>query len=66
MSPDDTAFFPGVDFDPTDPDEVELVGMVTEQDRLDADRREVRQLQARIAFLEGVLNEHGIDYEEAM
>ena len=64
MRRDDTAFFPGVDFDPTDPDEVELVGMVTEQDRLDAQARELRERDARIEYLTGLLRGNGIEYEE--
>jgi hypothetical protein len=48
------AFVPGVDFDPWDPEEVEIVGLATEIHRHDKMRRleeENSRLRARLAEL---------------
>lgn len=60
----DRSFVPGVDFDPDDPEERELVGMVTEQDRLDSEAAEIQRLRNKNARLLRVLADHGIETEE--
>lgn len=59
----DRSFIPGVDYDPHDPEEVELVGMVTTQDRLDTEDREKRALRSENERLRALLAEHGIEIE---
>jgi hypothetical protein len=60
----DRSFVPGVDFDPYDREEVELVKMVGEQDRLDTQAREIERQGREVGRLRALLDEHGIEHEE--
>jgi hypothetical protein len=56
VEPKPRGWVPGVDFDPTDPDEMEVMELVWERERHDtlaAKDREIASLRARLAEYEG-------------
>ena len=63
--PSPLSFAPGVDFDPHDPDEVEIVRMAAENDHHDRMRAAVRQLTCQRDALLAALRELDPDAADA-
>lgn len=55
---------PGVDFDPSDPEEMEIMEIVFANEKSDAKDREIQKLKHRNAALRATLEEHGIELPE--
>jgi hypothetical protein len=53
-------YTPGVDFDPNDPDDVEIVGLATEIDKYNR----IDQLERENAMLREQFDDSDVDYEE--